>query len=109
VISFEVQFTENGSQIRTGMRMGEKLRTGPDCVKMLHRAFYAPRPDVPCEIIIEPKCHSGQLIRNHCHVIEMMMQMDFRGRKVLDMCGTASLPFLHVRWALRKSDAIDNK
>jgi ribosomal protein L11 methyltransferase len=42
-------------------------------------------------------------------MIEMMMQMDFRGKKVLDMgCGTGILAILACKMGASEVDAIDN-
>lgn len=72
--------------------------------------FHTPRPDYPFEIIIEPKMSFGTAHHETTSMmIEMMMQMDFRGKKVLDMgCGTGILAILAFKMGASEVDAIDN-
>jgi ribosomal protein L11 methyltransferase len=72
--------------------------------------FHAPRPDYPFEIIIEPKMSFGTAHHETtAMMIEMMMQMDFRGKKVLDMgCGTGILAIIADKMGASEVDAIDN-
>ena len=72
--------------------------------------FHAPRPDYPYEIIIEPKMSFGTAHHETtAMMIEVMMQMDFMGRKVLDMgCGTGILAVLADKMGAKEVDAIDN-
>jgi ribosomal protein L11 methyltransferase len=72
--------------------------------------FHAPRPDYSCEIIIEPKMSFGTAHHETTVLmIEAMMQMDFLGKKVLDMgCGTGILAILADKMGAVEIDAIDN-
>jgi ribosomal protein L11 methyltransferase len=72
--------------------------------------FHAPRPDYPYEIIIEPKMSFGTAHHETtAMMIGMMMQMDFKGKKVLDMgSGTGILAILARKEGAASVDAIDN-
>ncbi len=72
--------------------------------------FHPPRTDIPCEIIIEPKMSFGTAHHETtAMMIEMMMQMDFLGKKVLDMgCGTGILAILADKMGAAEVDAVDN-
>jgi ribosomal protein L11 methyltransferase len=72
--------------------------------------FHAPHPEYEYEIIIEPKMSFGTAHHETtAMMLETMMQMDFRGKKVLDMgCGTGILAILAAKMGAAKVDAIDN-
>ena len=72
--------------------------------------FHTPRPDYPFEIIIEPKMSFGTAHHETtAMMIEVMIQMDFRGKKVLDIgCGTGILAILACKLGASEVDAIDN-
>jgi len=72
--------------------------------------FHAPRPDYPFELIIEPKMSFGTAHHETtAMMIEMMIGMDFTGKKVLDMgCGTGILSILAAKMGAFVIDAVDN-
>jgi ribosomal protein L11 methyltransferase len=72
--------------------------------------FHAPRPDYPFELIIEPKMSFGTAHHETTALMmEMMMEMNFHDKKVLDMgCGTGILAILAGKMGALKVDAIDN-
>ncbi|MCX6246835.1 MAG: 50S ribosomal protein L11 methyltransferase [Bacteroidetes bacterium] len=72
--------------------------------------FHSPRPDYPYEIIIEPKMSFGTAHHETTSMmIGMMMEMDFKGKKVLDMgSGTGILAILARKLGAASVDAIDN-
>lgn len=72
--------------------------------------FHSPRPEYPFSIIIEPKMSFGTAHHETtAMMIEMMMQMDFSGKKVLDMgSGTGILAILAGMMGAAEVDAIDN-
>jgi ribosomal protein L11 methyltransferase len=75
----------------------------------IHAPFHPSRPCYPFEIIIEPKMSFGTAHHETtAMMIEVMMQMDFRGKKVLDMgCGTGILAILAGKMGAAEVDAID--
>jgi ribosomal protein L11 methyltransferase len=72
--------------------------------------FHPPGPDYPYEIIIEPKMSFGTAHHETtAMMIGEMMQMDLRGKKVLDMgCGTGILAILAHKMGASGVTAIDN-
>ena len=72
--------------------------------------FHAPRPGYRYEIIIEPKMSFGTAHHETtAMMIEVMMTLDFHGKRVLDMgCGTGILAILATRMGASLVDAIDN-
>ena len=72
--------------------------------------FHVPGKVYPYEIIIEPKMSFGTAHHETtAMMIEMMMGMDFKGKKVLDMgCGTGILAILAEMLGAAEVDAIDN-
>jgi ribosomal protein L11 methyltransferase len=72
--------------------------------------FHAPRPDYPFEIIIEPKMSFGTAHHETtAMMIEMMLNTDLRGKKVLDMgCGTGILAILALKMGAAEVEAVDN-
>jgi len=109
---FEVKFTEKRIPDQNWNAEWEKnfepVLIAGKCY--IRAPFHAPRPDVPFEIIIEPKMSFGTAHHETtAMMIEMMMQMDFRGKKVLDMgCGTGILAILACKMGASEVDAIDN-
>ena len=72
--------------------------------------FHAPKAGIPYEIIIEPKMSFGTAHHETtAMMIELMLQMNFQGKKVLDMgCGTGILAILAGKMGAAGVDAIDN-
>ncbi len=72
--------------------------------------FHDPRPDYPYELIIEPKMSFGTAHHETtAMMIEMMLEMDFHEKKVLDLgCGTGILAILAVKMGASDILAIDN-
>jgi ribosomal protein L11 methyltransferase len=72
--------------------------------------FHKPQPGYPFELIIEPKMSFGTAHHETTALmIEMMMEMDFHDKKVLDMgCGTGILAILTDKMGASEIDAIDN-
>lgn len=72
--------------------------------------FHAPRQDYPFELIIEPKMSFGTAHHETtAMMIEMMFEMDFRNKMVLDMgCGTGILAILACKMRASEVVAIDN-
>ena len=109
---FEVKFAEKRIPDQNWNAEWEKnfepVLIGGKCY--IRAPFHAPRPDVPFEIIIEPKMSFGTAHHETtAMMIEMMMHMDFRGKKVLDMgCGTGILAILACKMGASEVDAIDN-
>ncbi|HVS93004.1 MAG TPA: 50S ribosomal protein L11 methyltransferase [Mucilaginibacter sp.] len=72
--------------------------------------FHQPRPEFPVEIVIDPKMAFGT---GHHETTSMMMDlmldMDFAGKKVLDMgCGTGILAILAEKLGAADVAAVDN-
>jgi ribosomal protein L11 methyltransferase len=109
---FEVKFTEKRIPDQNWNTEWEKnFEPALIAGKCYIRApFHNPRPDYPYEIIIEPKMSFGTAHHETtAMMIEVMMQMDFRGKKVLDMgCGTGILAILADKMGASEVDAIDN-
>ncbi len=72
--------------------------------------FHDQRPDYPFELIIEPKMSFGTAHHETtAMMIEMMLEMDFHDKKVLDLgCGTGILAILAVKMGASEVLAIDN-
>ena len=72
--------------------------------------FHDSRHEYAYEIVIEPKMSFGTAHHETtAMMIEVMMQMDFRDKKVLDMgCGTGILAILAEKLGASGVDAIDN-
>lgn len=72
--------------------------------------FHAARPDLPLEIVIQPKMAFGT--GHHpttSQVMESMLKMDLNGKMVIDMgCGTAILAILALMRGAKAAIAIDN-
>lgn len=72
--------------------------------------FHPSNPGYPLEIIIQPKMAFGT--GHHpttSQVMEMMLQMDFKGKEVIDMgCGTGILAILAMKLGASGAFAIDN-
>jgi ribosomal protein L11 methyltransferase len=109
---FEVKFTEKRIPDQNWNAEWEKnfepVLIAGKCY--IRAPFHAPRPDYPYEIIIEPKMAFGTAHHETTTMmIEVMMQMDFRGKKVLDMgCGTGILAILAEKMGASEVAAIDN-
>ena len=109
---FEVKFTEKRIPDQNWNAEWEKnfepVLIAGKCY--IRAPFHAPRPDYPYEIIIEPKMSFGTAHHETtAMMIEVMMQMDFRGKKVLDMgCGTGILAILADKMGASEVAAIDN-
>jgi ribosomal protein L11 methyltransferase len=109
---FEVKFTEKqipdkNWNVEWEMNFEPVLIAGKCYIRA---PFHPPRPDYPCEIIIEPKMSFGTAHHETtAMMIELMVQMDFFGKKVLDMgCGTGILSILADKMGAAEVDAIDN-
>ena len=109
---FEVKFTEKQIPDQNWNAEWEKnfepvLISGKCYIRA---PFHAPRSDYRYEIIIEPKMSFGTAHHETTALmIEVMMQMDFMGKKVLDMgCGTGILAILADKMGASEVDAIDN-
>lgn len=72
----------------------EPLQIGDKC--FIRATFHKPRPEFPYEIVIDPKMAFGTgHHQTTAMMMELMLQEDFRGSKVLDMgCGTGILAIL---------------
>ncbi len=72
--------------------------------------FHTAQPDYAFELIIEPKMSFGTAHHETTVLmIEMMMEMDFNDKKVLDVgCGTGILGILAGKMGASEVDAIDN-
>ncbi len=72
--------------------------------------FHKPRPDLPLEIVIEPKMSFGTgHHKTTVLVLEFLLETDFRGKSVLDMgCGTGLLAIIAAKFGAHKVTAIDN-
>ncbi len=109
---FEVKFTEKQIPDQNWNAEWEKnfkpVLIAGKCY--IRAPFHAPRSDYPCEIIIEPKMSFGTAHHETtAMMIGVMMQMDFLGKKVLDMgCGTGILAILADKMGAAEIDAIDN-
>ena len=109
---FEVKFTEKQIPDQNWNAEWEKnfepVLIAEKCY--IRAPFHAPRPDYPFEIIIEPKMSFGTAHHETTALmIEVMMQMDFMGKKVLDMgCGTGILAILADKMGAAEVEAIDN-
>ena len=109
---FEVKFTEKQIPDQNWNAEWEKnfepVLIAEKCY--IRAPFHAPRPDYPFEIIIEPKMSFGTAHHETTALmIEVMMQMDFMGKKVLDMgCGTGILAILAYKMGATEVEAIDN-
>jgi ribosomal protein L11 methyltransferase len=72
--------------------------------------FHKPRPDIPVEIIIEPKMSFGTA--HHATtalMVECMLDLNWDGKTVLDMgCGTGILGILANKLGASAVTAIDN-
>ncbi len=71
--------------------------------------FHEPRPDMPYEIVIDPKMSFGT---GHHQTTSMMLSYvledDFKGKEVLDMgCGTGILAILAIKRGAIKALAVD--
>ncbi|HZX61976.1 MAG TPA: 50S ribosomal protein L11 methyltransferase, partial [Bacteroidales bacterium] len=108
---FEVKFTEKQIPDQNWNAEWEKnfepVLIAEKCY--IRAPFHAPR-DYPYEIIIEPKMSFGTAHHETTALmVEMMMQMDFMGKKVLDMgCGTGILAILAYKMGATEVEAIDN-
>ncbi|MFM6975224.1 MAG: 50S ribosomal protein L11 methyltransferase [Sphingobacteriaceae bacterium] len=71
--------------------------------------FHPARPEFPYEIVIDPKMAFGTGHHQTTSLImEMMLEEDFVGKKVLDMgCGTGILAILAEKMGATQLDAID--
>jgi len=72
--------------------------------------FHQPKPEIPYEIVIDPKMAFGT---GHHETTSMMMDMmldaDFAGKRVLDMgCGTGILAILAEKLGAEYLAAVDN-
>lgn len=72
--------------------------------------FHPPRPDLPMEIVIQPRMAFGT--GHHpttAQVMEAMLDIDFKQKTVIDMgCGTAILAVLACMLGATEATAIDN-
>jgi len=72
--------------------------------------FHPPRPDLPMEIVIQPRMAFGT--GHHpttAQVMEAMLDIDFQQKEVIDMgCGTAILAILARMLGAKDTTAIDN-
>ncbi len=80
-----------------------------DDICYVRATFHAPKPDVPYEIIIDPKMSFGT---GHHQTTSMMLsyilENDFKDKEVLDMgCGTGILAILAVKCGARQVLAVD--
>ena len=109
---FEVKFTEKQIPDQNWNAEWEKnfepVLIAGKCY--IRAPFHSPRTDYSFEIIIEPKMSFGTAHHETtAMMIEMMMQMDFRGKRILDMgCGTGILAILACKMGASEVDAIDN-
>lgn len=71
--------------------------------------FHQPEPSFVYEIVIDPKMAFGTgHHQTTASVMELMLDEDFRGKKVLDMgCGTGILALLAKKMGAKTVDAID--
>ncbi len=71
--------------------------------------FHEAHPEFPFDIVIDPKMSFGTGHHQTTSLMmEMMLEEDFKGKKVLDMgCGTAILAILAQKLGATQLDAID--
>ncbi len=83
------------------------LIAGSICVRA---PFHSPAAHHLIEIVVEPKMSFGTAHHETtAQVMELMLDLDFRGKLVLDMgCGTAILAILAVKLGAERVLAIDN-
>ncbi len=72
--------------------------------------FHQPKPEVPMEIIIEPKMSFGTgHHKTTSLIVEFLLETDIKNKTVLDMgCGTGVLAIVSKRLGAGKVTAIDN-
>lgn len=71
--------------------------------------FHPIRPEIPYEIVIQPKMSFGTGHHETTHLmVEYILEMDFEGKDVLDMgCGTSILAILAKKKGAKYAEAID--
>jgi ribosomal protein L11 methyltransferase len=72
--------------------------------------FHEPKPGIPYEIVIDPKMAFGTGHHETTSMLmDMMLDIDFTGKKVLDMgCGTGILAILAEKLGATDIAAVDN-
>jgi len=76
----------------------------------IHAPFHPPRPDLPVEILIEPRMSFGTAHHETTALmIEWMLEIEMKNKQVLDMgCGTGILAILANKLGASGVLAIDN-
>src|SRR5690606_8568552 len=71
--------------------------------------FHPVKPEIPYEIVIQPKMSFGTGHHETTHLmVEYMVELDFEGKDVLDMgCGTSILAILAKKRSAKYAEAID--
>jgi len=109
---FQVEFTEQQIPDQNWNAEWEKnfepVLVGNKCY--IRAPFHAPGPEFSYEIIIEPKMSFGTAHHETtAMMIEAMMELDLRGKRVLDMgCGTGILAILADKMGAAEVMAVDN-
>ena len=75
----------------------------------VHAQFHPDRPEFPYQLLIEPKMSFGTAHHETTFLmIEEMLDMEFRGKRVLDMgCGTGILAILAAKMGATEIMAVD--
>lgn len=71
--------------------------------------FHQERPEIPYEIVIQPKMSFGTGHHETTHLmVEYLLELDFEGKDILDMgCGTSILAILAKKRGAKYAEAID--
>lgn len=71
--------------------------------------FHQERPEIPYEIVIQPKMSFGTGHHETTHLmVEYLLELDFEGKDILDMgCGTSILAVLAKKRGAKYAEAID--
>jgi len=105
--SLNVEFIEDQNWNKTWESRFDPVRVGDFC--LIRAAFHESDPDVDYEIIIDPKQAFGTGHHETTHMmIEEMANLDFNGKKVLDLgCGTGILSILALKLGAHSVTALD--
>lgn len=107
-LSYEVHPLEEKNWNAEWERNFEPVEIDEKC--FIRAPFHEPRPDLPFDIIIEPKMSFGTAHHETTwQMVSEIMKINMSGRRVLDMgCGTAVLAILASMLGAEEVVAIDN-